>query len=718
MKRKLILLAAAFTALYASADMPVTLVNNSNGQFADSDIYIAIIGEQNGTGYIYYDLPNSSSAPAVKPLNESVNTLPGTGPFSTYADVFTKLSDIPGKQIMLGYTHACRMFIGFKSPMYLHAFAQGYAGADLNNPGDPNSKIRWELVEFTHGHDNGNEIWINTTRVDAFQYPMGLEVWGESYTPYTKRGETVDYRTVVDKWTSAYNNTVYKDCFYNLITTDNLGGIIKQPSKVSTIKDQNIFDSYVNKIWEYFKTNTANIDMGLLGRWTGTVQGDNFVLTHADDRYWPLGAVATIPGRPTTTDVIEGAGVFARGNNTDKTVQAMFCAAFNRGMFRATTDLQDWNPDGPVKAFSGGTEYPCNEYVKFFHDPSITASDGRTYAFAYDDTYDQSATCYCHLPTRATITIGGFASGEPIPAVPTAVITANPSGCKVGETVEFTAEVNGGDYEISDVVLKINGEALTTTPVSRGVQSVHKATWTAVAEGSYSVVAEMTAGDKSFTSAPVEFKVSPAGGEDPTPTPGPGDDEQVVVKEFTADDHSEGSFAGPYRIKFSPSGTGVLVTASFEGEYVGFAGPWLWNYTDGFAETMMEPDGNGSYEYQIPDVLPGHTVTVAVKIAFAGGMGVSPQVSYTVPLVNGIEETVKDEDAFMMYPNPADSEVNILASCPGELSVISMGGACVARCGVDSVTTLDVSALPTGIYLAVFTPADGSDLIVRKLIRK
>ena len=93
-------------------------------------------------------------------------------------------------------------------------------------------------------------------------------------------------------------------------------------------------------------------------------------------------------------------------------------------------------------------------------------------------------------------------------------------------------------------------------------------------------------------------------------------------------------------------------------------------------------------------------------------------VSYTVPLVNGIEETVKDEGAFMMYPNPADSEVNILASCPGELSVISMGGTCVARCGVDAETTLDVSALPTGIYLAVFTPADGSDLIVRKLIRK
>lgn len=556
MKQKLILLAAALSAMYASADIPVTLVNNSNGQFADSEIYIAIIGEQKGTGYIYYDLPNSSSAPAVKPLNESVNTLPGTGPFTSYADVFTRLSDIPGKQIMLGYTHACRMFIGFKSPMYLHAFAQGYAGADLNNPGDPNAGIRWELVEFTHGNDNGNEIWINTTRVDAFQYPMGLEVWGESYTPYTKRGEIVDYRTVVGKWAAAYGNTIYKDCSYNLITTDNLGGIIKQPSKVASIKDKNIFDGYVGKIWEYFSTHTANINMGLLGRWTGTVQGDNFVLTHADDRYWPLGAVATIPGRPTTTDVIEGAGVFARGSDTDKTVQAMFCAAFNRGMFRATTELQDWNPEGDVKAFSGGAEYPCNEYVKFFHDPAITASDGRTYAFAYDDTYDQSSTCYCHLPTRATVTIGGFAGA--------------------------------------------------TAP-------------------------------------------DPTPDPDPEPTPEPGGDDSRSTWDFTATDCTDGSFAGPYKVSFAPEQGGVLVKASFEGEYVGFAGPWLWNYTDGFTETMMDNAGDGTYSLLIPDVAPGTTVTVALKVAFAGGMGVSPKISYKIPPVSGIEAITVDDSGDVRY---------------------------------------------------------------------
>lgn len=556
--RHLTFFAAALSALCASADLPVTLVNNTNGQFADDDIYVAILGEQKGVGYIYYDMAKSTSAATVRPLNESVNTLPGTGPFTTYADVFTKLSDIPGKVVYLGDTYACRMFISFKSPMYLHAFAQGYAGADLNNPSDPNATVRWELVEFTYTPGSGSgkdydEIWINTTRVDAFQYPMGLELWSTGHYPYTKRGENVSYKTVIDKWNSTLGNTVYKDCLYNLITKDNVGGIIKQPSKVKSIKDQNIFDDYINKIWTYFSNHTANIDMGLLGRWTGKVEGEKFVLTCAEGHYWQPGSVATIDAKPDTEDVIEGAGVFASGSDISKTVQSMSCAAFNRGMIRATSDLQDWNPDGPTKAFSGGTEYPCNEYVKFFHDPAIS-SGGKTYAFSYDDTYDQSATCYANNPTRATVTIGGFSDSNPDP------------------------------------------------------------------------------------------------GTDPDPDPNPGtdpDNNQSLEKNFSADDHTQGNpFAGPYSLKLYPSEGGVAVVARFEGNYEGFDGPWLWNYTNGFEETKMTSAGDGSYRYLINNVAPGTTVTVAVKIAYAGGMSVSPQVSYVVPdkasLITSAESTVED----------------------------------------------------------------------------
>lgn len=736
--RYLTFFAAALSALSASADLPVTLVNNTNGQFADDDIYVAILGEQKGVGYIYYDMAKSSSAATVRPLNESVNTLPGTGPFATYADVFTKLSDIPGKVVYLGDTYACRMFISFKSPMYLHAFAQGYAGADLNNPSDPNASVRWELVEFTYAPGSGSgkdfdEIWINTTRVDAFQYPMGLELWSTGHYPYTKRGENVSYKTVIDKWNSTLGNTVYKDCLYNLITKDNVGGIIKQPSKVKSIKDQNIFDDYINKIWTYFSSHTANIDMGLLGRWTGKVEGEKFVLTCAEGHYWQPGSVATIDAKPDTEDVIEGAGVFASGSDISKTVQSMFCAAFNRGMIRATSDLQDWNPDGPTKAFSGGTEYPCNEYVKFFHDPAISPS-GKTYAFSYDDTYDQSATCYANNPTRATVTIGGFSDSDP----------------------------------------------------------------------------------------GIDPDPDPNPGTDPDPDPNPGtdpDNNQSLEKNFSADDHTQGNpFAGPYSLKLYPSEGGVAVVARFEGNYEGFDGPWLWNYTNGFEETKMTSAGDGSYRYLINNVAPGTTVTVAVKIAYAGGMSVSPQVSYVVPdkaqpvlptvtlssdpsscktgetvvftadvnpgdfevdavvvridgnaLVTApvagsgntkysaewtatsagdhvvvaevtaggrtitspeLRYTVtasgnasltnpgESIETLVIYPNPASSEIHLRTRGAGVVSLLSLDGNCIGHYDVESVATIDVSWLNPGLYFVRFIEDGGFAPVVKRLIIK
>lgn len=200
----------------------------------------------------------------------------------------------------------------------------------------------------------------------------------------------------------------------------------------------------------------------------------------------------------------------------------------------------------------------------------------------------------------------------------------------------FTANVNPGDYDVTGVVIKVNGNAVTTTPVVSG--SVYEARWTASAAGQHTVVAEITAGGRTATSSPLQYTVTaadPDPGTDPDPDPNPGtdpDNNQSLEKNFSADDHTQGNpFAGPYSLKLYPSEGGVVVVARFEGNYEGFDGPWLWNYTNGFEETKMTSAGDGSYRYLINNVAPGTTVTVAVKIAYAGGMSVSPQVSYVVP---------------------------------------------------------------------------------------
>ncbi len=130
--------------------------------------------------------------------------------------------------------------------------------------------------------------------------------------------------------------------------------------------------------------------------------------------------------------------------------------------------------------------------------------------------------------------------------------------------------------------------------------------------------------------------------------PGPGNDENwgdaaEKTVTFTADEASQPTLLGSGYIKFSYNGTDVKISAHFDGDYIGFAGPWLWNYTDGFSETSMTPDGDGVYSAVLSGYKPGTTLRVAAKVAYAGGMGVSPVCEYTIPQHSGIDSAAADE---------------------------------------------------------------------------
>ncbi len=395
-KKSLTAISLIIAMTVSAQTVPLQLVNNSD--FADNEIYVAIIGMQNGQ-WIYYDLADNTTAnAAVKPLNTSVNTLHRQPNDWGYANVFTTLDQIKEQTIHVAHTNACRLFFGFRSPMYLHAFDAGYAGADFQNPTDPNHGLRWELVEFTY--DQYDVMFINTTRVDAFQYPMGVELFGtsQSNNAYMKRGELLSYNDIINRWNQQNGNSPFSACYQESVTTDALGGIIIQPSKVAAVKNNGYFDNYINQIWSYFTTHELYADMGQRGKWRGTVQGNTFVLTS--------GGQTAYVNKPSTTDVIEGAGTFATGSDIDKAVQAQFCGAMNRGMVDVNTtngQLQDW---GDRTSFF--TRNTWNPYVAFFHQDDLSY-EGFTYAFAYDDTFDQSSTCATKYPDRAVVTIGGFA---------------------------------------------------------------------------------------------------------------------------------------------------------------------------------------------------------------------------------------------------------------------------------------------------------------------
>jgi hypothetical protein len=447
-------------------NLPYVFQNDS--RYADEQIYVGLVGKFPGMGDVWMDMKTSQ----LKPMLYSDNTLSGPAWGNTpdgknkYANMFTKLSDLNNKSINIPHgLFGCRIFISFESPMFIY-FHQtgGYAGADLQNPNDPNDGIRWELVELTWGNAG---LWTNTSRVDAYQYPMGLEVRGysggingsylQSYNIRVnsgslpnvnkKIGEIISHQSILDRWTQSV-----EPAFYNckVIKSHSRDGepIIEQASKIPDFKSngaqKDYFSSYINDIWATYRNKDLLLNIGDRGTWKGRVTGDRFDFYDPSD-----GSQATIYWKPSTQDAIEGAGALATTFATapsqkydeDLMIQAQVCAAINRHAIytNAAVNEVQYNHDS-TRFFKIA---PYNHYVKFFHSTAISY-ESQTYAFAYDDVGDQSSTIQCTFPTQVLVVIGGYGEKTKAPFSVPAKIEAENYHAMYGIQKENTTDTGGG----------------------------------------------------------------------------------------------------------------------------------------------------------------------------------------------------------------------------------------------------------------------------------
>lgn len=446
--------------------LPYTFQNSS--RYADNEIYVGLVGQFPGMGNVWMDMTQSQ----LQVMSYSNNTVPGPAWANTpdgknkYAAMFFKLSDIPNKTIQIPQgLFGCRILISFKSQMYIYFHqAGGYAGADLQNPTDPNDGIRWELVELTWGNAG---LWTNTSRVDAYQYPMGLEVTGftggisgtyaSSYNARVhdgsspnvnkKIGELVSHQTILNAWTTKVETPFYGCKVLKTHSMDN-EPIIEQASKIPDFKSngayKNYFDSYINDIWSTYSSKDLLINIGDRGTWRGRVTGNRF------DFYDPAdNSQATIYTKPTTQDAIEGAGALATTPMVapnakyfeDLMIQAQICAAINRHAIYTNAAVGEVQYNADASRFFKVA--PFNQYVNFFHSTDISYQS-QTYAFAYDDVGDQSSTIQCTFPTSVKVVIGGYGErmAEPI-SVP-GKIEAEAFNTMFGIQTETSSDAGGG----------------------------------------------------------------------------------------------------------------------------------------------------------------------------------------------------------------------------------------------------------------------------------
>ena len=335
----------------------IELNNKTNGKYSDNEIYWCIVGKNANNQLCYLD-KNGNMIPA----SESLNTVQVGN--DKYANIYHTLAE--ADYVYAPTIESGRMYISYGKPVYLKFVGTtGYAGPDLNNPGDVNANTLFEFAEFTI---EGKFYWGNTTRVDYFCFPMITRLVGSAaYGGYDKVVGDIGTR---DEIFNAFKNEA-PEAFKTLVRDDRIIAPCKSKFNVGE-KYGNYFDNYINEFWNKYSRETLQFSTEA-GNFTGRVVGNQMQFTRANDS-----TVYTID-KPTTQDVLEGKGAFDKGNGTEKAIEAQLCAAFNRGV--AT------EPDKYYKPSEYYKNSVNNFYAGFFHRHSVL---GFAYGFCYDDVNDQS----------------------------------------------------------------------------------------------------------------------------------------------------------------------------------------------------------------------------------------------------------------------------------------------------------------------------------------
>lgn len=486
------LLACCRSAI-AQSLLPFCFKNTS--EFKDEELYVAIVGEDlSGPpgAHIWIDcktgaqLPMSSSYNTVEGPVYGGNKGPGTN--GKYAACFTKLSEVPNKTVMLPPIQGCRLFISKGSQLFFYFFGStgapsGYTSPSSTDPTDPNTGILYEIIELTY---NQYGFWGNTSRVDSYNYALGLQLSGKNGSKQ-KAGELKTHAAIGAAF-MASAPTPFKGC-YNpntgqiLFPTKTAGfadGLIGTMPNVGPYVDY--MKPYIDSIWTKYSKEDLIFSTGDAGIWKGSVQSNDELIMVCQTQGAFFQRKGIVSRRPTTQEAFEGKGVLdhvVQDATTDLLIQAQLCAAISRHVINTTTlnvGQQDWSDPARYYKLS-----PCNYYTKFWHEPGISVNQ-RSYGFAYDDVFNQSSTLYDGTPTKVVVLFGGFATDSSALVKITSPSELQNFPPSTGITITADVKSQGS------IVKVIFYEG--TTQIGEDNLSPYSFNWTGAANGSHPLMAK------------------------------------------------------------------------------------------------------------------------------------------------------------------------------------------------------------------------------------
>jgi beta-galactosidase len=368
----------------------VDLQNNTNGTYPDDQVYVAVIGREHTSQQFAWVKPDGTITMSSVADNDGPGHL--TGPDGqNYSNYFFTLAQ--AKLLKMPHLDSGRVFISLGKPLYIKILTDinnqiGYAGPNPLNPSDPNINTYFDWMEFTN---NDGGLFINTTQVDEYGLSMLLDVYGSNNTFHMQTGiketRASIYAEYLAETPAAFHLNPLSQ--YRIMSPANDTFDVNQPN-------EHYFDDYVTQIWNQYTTSQLAMTIDGTGQFLGQVQNNQMVFTQIDpEDGTPVAGATYVVNKPTTQDVLRGAGALASDGGVVGQLEAQMCAAFNRHIMGDTTK---W---ATPAAYYGAS--PANWYAKFWHDHSV---GGLAYGFAYDDVQNQSSTIQAGSPEHAVFGIG------------------------------------------------------------------------------------------------------------------------------------------------------------------------------------------------------------------------------------------------------------------------------------------------------------------------
>ncbi|MFI8946511.1 glycoside hydrolase family 64 protein [Streptomyces sp. NPDC053750] len=286
-----------------------------------------------------------------------------------------------------------RIYFSYGRKLDFRLTTGGLVQPAVQNPSDPNREILFNWSEYTL---NDSGLWLNSTQVDMFSAPYTVGVQrADGAVSTTGQLEPGGYQAVFDALRAQPGG------WGGLIQTRSDGTVLRALSPLYGLETgalpASAMDDYINRVWQKYTSATLTVTPfadrpGT--KYSGRVSGG---VMHFTDS---AGAVVTSFQKPDASSVF-GCHKFLDAPNdaVRGPISRTLCAGFNRSTLLT-------NPNQPdTSAANFYQDSVTNHYARVIHD---RMTDGKAYAFAFDDVGHHESLVHDGDPAQAQLTLAPF----------------------------------------------------------------------------------------------------------------------------------------------------------------------------------------------------------------------------------------------------------------------------------------------------------------------